>query len=421
MILLAAAAPARAAGFTARSYIAAALAASPSMKSAEESFRQAESSYKTALLDAALPSLTLGLGETFYDNLDTRLRLDRNDVASSLSASWNLYDSVYSPARRIKDARLDYETAKLSLLKAKQDEALKAMARFYALYSARQRTVIAKANLVSRERQYKDTNEQYNSGTRSRIEVTQSEGDKLQGELSVAQAEAAESKALMSFNELIDADPAAGQEVEVSTMAPEIQLPLPREDVDRALRDNLSLRMQRLSLEKARLAYRSSVNSAYPRLSVDASWRKTALGLIGPGSSGPGNPSYALSASVSFPFGFFGLQNYLKTKTAASKLGTAELNLQNSVRAMKTDVLTSQKDIELQVKSRQLLEFQVKAQRDTTDNLLSEYSLGGASFLQLDSSQTKMLDAGNNLVGAINDLDLALFSYRALLGERIWE
>ena len=83
-------------------------------------------------------------------------------------------------------------------------------------------------------------------------------------------------------------------------------------------------------------------------------------------------------------------------------------------------MLTAQKDIELQVKSRQLLEFQVKAQKDATDNLLEEYSLGGASFLQLDSSQTKMLDASNNQIIALNDLDLALANYRTLLGEEIW-
>ncbi|MDA8132654.1 MAG: TolC family protein [Elusimicrobia bacterium] len=420
--LLAAAARAMAGTFTAKTYIEAALAASPSMKSAEESFRQAENGYKTSLLDAALPSLTLTLGETFYDDQDTRLRASKTDVTSSLSASWNLYDSASSPARRIKTARLDFESSKLVLLKAKQDEALKAMARFYALYSAQQLTVIAKANLASRERQYKDTNEQFNSGTRSRIEVTQSEGDKLRSELSVAQAEAAEVKALMAFNELINADPEAAQQVSVSTEAPVIKLPMPREDVELALRDNLAIRIQRLSLEKVRLTYRTSVNSALPRLSLDASWTRTGLGVLGiPSGAGQGNPSYALGASLRFPFGFLGAQNYLRTRTAASQLTSSELNLENSVRAMKTAVLTSQKDIELQVKSRQLLEFQVKAQRDTTDNLLNEYSLGGASFLQLDSSQAKMLDAGNSLVGAVNDLDLALFNYRALLGERIWE
>ena len=47
--------------------------------------------------------------------------------------------------------------------------------------------------------------------------------------------------------------------------------------------------------------------------------------------------------------------------------------------------------------------------------------MGGTSFLQLDSSQTKLLDASNSQITAINDLDLALANYRVLLGEKIWE
>jgi outer membrane protein TolC len=73
------------------------------------------------------------------------------------------------------------------------------------------------------------------------------------------------------------------------------------------------------------------------------------------------------------------------------------------------------------VKSRGLLEFQIKTQRESTDNLLSEYSLGGASMLQLDTAQTKLLDSTNGLIAAVNALDIALAEYRALLGERIWE
>jgi len=73
------------------------------------------------------------------------------------------------------------------------------------------------------------------------------------------------------------------------------------------------------------------------------------------------------------------------------------------------------------VKSIKLLEFQVKAQTESTDNLLSEYSLGGAGFIQLDTAQTKLLDAGNSQISAVSDLDIALANYRVLLGEQIWE
>lgn len=420
--LLVGAPGAEAASYNPKTYVKAALEASPSMRRAEQAFRQAESSYKSALLDAALPAFTLSMGETFYDQSDRRLRIESADRTSALSASWNLYDSASSPLKKVRTARLDYESATLTFLTAKQNEAVKALNRFYALYSAQKRIGTAKMNLESRERQYKDTNDQFQSGTRSRMQVTQSEGDKLQGELSLAQAESAEAKARMSFNELINADPEERQTVEVSTQAAEVKLPLPRSDVAKALGNNYSLRQQRLALQKTRLTNRTTVLSNYPRLRVDAAWRKSGLGLAGE-PVGPrfNNPAYSLGASLSFPFGFLGLQNYLDIDAAGAALRSAELDLESAERALKTAVLSAQKDIELQVKSRQLLEFQVKAQKDTTDNLLSEYSLGGADFTQLDSAQTKMLDAANSQIAAVNDLDLALANYRVLLGERVWE
>ncbi len=413
--------PSAAAQFTASAYVSAALSASPAMRAAEESFRQAEAVYMASVFDAAFPSFNFTMGESFYDDLDPRLRVARSAVTSGLSASWRLYDSASSPLLKIKKAGLDYETAELTLLSAKQREAIIALTRFYSLYSAQQRTVIAKMNLASRERQYKDTYEQFNSGTQGRIQVTQSEGDKLQSELDLAQAEADETKALMAFNELLNAGPDAAEQVEVSTQPPDIKLPLPRSDADRALKNNFSIRSQRLALEKARLQRHSDVASYYPRLSLDASWSKTGLGLVGPGYSGAGNPSYGLAATLNFPFGFFGVQNRVRKREADSVLRSAELALEDSERTLKTSVLSSQSDIALQVKSRQLLDFQVKAQKETLDNVQSEYALGGVDFLQLDSSQTKLLDASNSLVSAIDDLQLALANYRALLGEKIWE
>ncbi len=423
VLLSAATAAAASAGtFTPKSYIAAVLDASLNLRQAEQVFKQAGNSYKTALLNAALPSFTFGMSDPLYNDQDKTLRLEKDEVSSSLSAAWNLYDSASSPLRRIKIARLDYEAARLSFLIAKQSEAVSALNSFYALYAAQRRIGIAKMNLESRERQLKDTTEQFDSGTRSRIEVTQSEGDKLQSELSLAQAETAALKAQMSFNELINAEPEAQQVVEISTHSADIKLPLPKEDVARALQNNFRLRQQKVELEKTRLSNRAGVLSNYPRFKVDASWYKTGLGLLGtPGGSGLGNPSYSLGASLSLPFGFLGAQNYIQTDTLAAALKAAELLVKNSERALKTSVLSAQQDIELQVKSNHLLEFQVKAQKETTDNLVSEYSLGGASFLQLDSSQTKLLDASNSQITATNDLDLALASYKVLLGENIWE
>ncbi len=406
--------------FTPKSYIKAVLDASLEMRKEEQLLEQAKNAQLTAVLDAALPSITAGMSTSLYDSAGKSWSLRKNNINTSLTAALNLYDSVSSPVKKIKRARLSYESSELSFLSAKQDEAFKALNRFYTLYAAQKRVGTAKINLASREKQYTDTNEQYESGTRSKIEVTQSEGDKLQSELALAQAEFAEQKALMAFNELIAAEPEIPQEVALSTQAANIPLPFPKEDLNRALENNFSLRQQKTALERTRLDTRSETLANFPEFRVDAAWQKSRLGLPG-AFGGAGSPSYGVSASVNFPIGFFGAQNYLGVKTQKTVLTAAELQLQTSIRTLKTSVLSAQKDIELQVKSQKLLEFQVKAQKDAMENLQTEYAQGGAEFLQLDSAQTKLLDSSNNQINAVNDLDIALANYMTLLGEKIWE
>lgn len=416
------AAAAGAGEFTPKTYMKAVMAASPSLKRAEQAFIQAESVYRAALVNAALPSFYFSMADSFYDQDRPYPHFDVGDATSRLSASLNLYDSASSPLSRIKTARLNFESARLTLLSAKQAEALKALGRFYSLYSSQRKIEIARNNLASRERQYKDTNEQFQSGTRSKIEVTQSEGDKLQSELALAQAEASAAKAQMAFNELIDADPDEQQGVQLSSAAVEVVLPLPREDAARALENNYGLCLRRAALERTGITVRNALRSDLPRLKVDADWNKYNTGILGTrGGAWAEGQAYGVGATLTFPFGFLGAQNLLDARGQRAALKAAELDLEDAARALKTEVLTRQKDIALQVKSKQLLEFQVKALKATTDNLLSEYSQGGASSLQLDSSQTKYLDASNSQITAVNDLDLALAGYKALLGETIWE
>lgn len=412
-------APGMAGTFTPKSYIKAALDASLEMRQADQALEQAENTYTSAVLDAALPTFTAGMSTSLYD--DKAWRLQKDNVNTSLSAGWNLYDSVSGPVKKIKKARLNYQYSELTFLIAKQNEAVKALNRFYALFAAQKRVGTAKINLASREKQYTDTNEQYQSGTRSKIEVTQSEGDKLQSELALAQAEFAEQKALMSFNELIAAEPQTPQEVALATQAVNVPLPFPKEDLDKALANNFTLRQQKTELERTRLAAQSDTLSKLPEFRVDASWRWSRSGLPGAFGGGRADPVYGVTAALNFPFGFLGAQNYLGVKTQKAVLTSAELGLQNSIRSLKTRLLSAQKDIGLQVKSQKLLDFQVKALKDAMDNLQTEYAQGGAGFLQLDTAQTKLLDSSNNQINAVNDLDIALANYMTLLGEKIWE
>ncbi|MFA5162435.1 MAG: TolC family protein [Elusimicrobiales bacterium] len=423
LALLVFAVPSRAAEpYSAKTYIDAVFARSPAVRSAEETFAGAENAYRAAVLDAAAPSLSLDFSNSLYDNQNTAFRFNKTDVVSGLGAAWNLYDSANGPLVKLKRAKLDYDAARLALWTAKQNAALDALNRFYALYAAQKRIGIAEKNLSSRERQHRDTTEQYQTGTKSRNEQTQSESDKLQSELALEQAKSAARKSLLSFNELIDAQPDFAQAVSASSESARTALPLPASDLKKALDGNFGLLGQKNSLDKTRLETQSGIRSQYPRLSLDASYNKSALGVLGtPGGSWDGNPNYGMTLSLNFPFGFMGAQNYFSIGSQRAALKSAELDVENSIRALKTKVFSSQEDIALKVKSLKLLEFQVKVQQETTDNYLSEYSQGNAGFLDLDNAQTKLLDISNNQITAVNDLAVALAGCRALLGEKVWE
>ncbi len=419
--LLLAAAPAAASTYTPRGYIEATLTASLALRSAQKTWDRAQQTYRSALLDAGLPTMSLSLSNRLYDDEDPTVRLRRRETSSLLSANWNLYDSSRSPLAKVKQARLDYEAAQLSYQTARQDEALKALRRFFALYSTRRRVVTARADLKSRERQLADTKEQFDSGTRSRIEMTQSEGDKLQSEVSLAEAEAAQRKALFAFNELLNAEPDAPQDVAVSTAAAPALSPAAT-DLERALRDNFALRSSRVTLEKTRLAARLGIRGALPVLKVDAAWAKTGLGVIGePGARGRGNPDYSVGTSLTFPFGFLGAQNAFNIAGQRAAAEAGEMTLRDAERAFNSLFLNARGHRAAGLTSLKLLEFQVKAQQEATDNLLVEYSQGGAQFLQLDTAQSKLLESSNRLTDATNALELSRASYRILLGEAFWE
>ena len=155
---------------------------------------------------------------------------------------------------------------------------------------------------------------------------------------------------------------------------------------------------------------------------MDAAWTKTGLGVVGePGRRGTGNPDYSAGASLSLPFGFLGAQNAFNIAGQRAAAEAGELTLRDAERAFKTAFLNAREDIELQTKSLKLLEFQVKAQQEATDNLLVEYSQGGAQFLQLDTAQSKLRESSNALTDATNALELSRAGYAVLLGEAFWE
>lgn len=413
--------PSAASTFTPRGYVAAVMKASPALGAAREAWERAEAVYRGALFDAGLPSLTLSLSEDLYTDEDPRWSFRRREMTSTLAARWNLYDSSNSPLAKLRKARLDREGARLTWLTAQQELALKALARYYALYGARRRVETANANLASRRRQLADTKEQFDSGTRSRIELTQSEGDKLQSEVSLAAARTAARKAQVSFNELLNADPGAEHGLDVSTAAAAALRP-EGTDLERALRDNYGLRAARVTLDRTRLDARLGIMGSLPTLRVDAAWTKTGLGVAGePGRRGTNNPDYGVGASLSWPLGFFGAQSAFNVAAQRAAARSGALGLAEAERAFKAGFLLARADIELQAETLRLLEFQVKAQQEATDELLKEYALGGAQFLQLDTAQTKLLDSSNQLIDALNALELARAGYRAMLGEAFWE
>ena len=274
------------AGFTISSYTAAALEASPEVRSAEDSWRAAEAAYGSALAAMALPTVAFtGTAYPYGDNPANNYafqtwRLNRSDMSFNTTVNLNLFNS-FQDFERARSAELARQSAQRTLLAARQDRAFAAVQAFYDLDSKMELVDVARQNLKAQQDQYAQSLDLYNNGMKSLADLLKSETDMRSSELRLVQAQTDQESSLISFNALLDRDRLAPAPLDAVLQPGATSLPLLESDTARALQQRPEVAGAREDLERARVAVTQAVQGILPTFRVDATWNHTDTASFG--------------------------------------------------------------------------------------------------------------------------------------------
>src|SRR3569832_1134803 len=169
LALLLPAVRAAAADMTAADYVKAALAASPEVRQADESWRGADDAYKAQLSAILLPTIAFTATEYPWGDdpslgyLHHGWRMRRNDVGTNATATWNVFNG-FQGWLKTRSAAAARDSAERSLDAARQDRSFAALQAFYALGARARLRDVAREDLRAQEEQYKQPLGLYRGG-----------------------------------------------------------------------------------------------------------------------------------------------------------------------------------------------------------------------------------------------------------------
>ncbi|MDP3544070.1 MAG: TolC family protein, partial [Elusimicrobiota bacterium] len=298
-------------GITVSSYTAAALEASPEVRSAREAYEAADAALKGQAAAMALPTFGFTYAQYPYGHnpLDA-YRYEHGRFSPRLgqavtTANWNLFNG-FQDLQRVRAAALARRAARFALTAARQDRAFAAISAYYDLSAKTELLGVARQNLEDQRRQYEQSLDLYKHGMKSLADLLKSETDQRSSELRIISAEAERKKALVSFNVLLDRGALDEAALTVDLQAGATTLPLVDAGFASALGGRPEVARAREELESARVAVQQAVQGILPNLKLDAAWtRSRSPAFPGAGSSIP-NPNHNVGVSLSLPIGFNG-------------------------------------------------------------------------------------------------------------------
>ncbi|HOX22007.1 MAG TPA: TolC family protein, partial [Elusimicrobiales bacterium] len=227
--------------YSSSSYIRTALGALPEIRSAEETVRIARNNYENAFITAFLPTASLSFGTDIYDNASKAWRLRKDEVDSTASVNWNLFNTGRDSVA-LKSASVSLEQAELSLKQLKQSKSSTALNKFYALLSDSKLLVVAQQDLADKERQHALSKRLHEEGFKGMADLLQSENNLKSSQLSLAQAEASRFKSLIDFNTYINREPESEAELSYNQQQVQFVLPQLAEDISYMLVHHMDIR-----------------------------------------------------------------------------------------------------------------------------------------------------------------------------------
>lgn len=418
-------APVFADGITVSSYTAAALAASPDVRSAQDAYEAADAALKGQAAAMVLPTLAFSYVQYPYGHspLDA-YRYERGAFSPRLgqavtTANWNLFNG-FQDLQRVRAATLARRAARFALTAARQDRAFAAIFAFYDLNSKTELLAVARKNLEDQRRQYEQSLDLYKHGMKSLADLLKSETDWRSSELRIISAEAERKKSLVSFNVLLDRGALDEAPLAVDLQAGATTLPLVDAGFSEALSRRPEVSKAREELERARVAVQQAVQGILPNLKVDAAWTRTRYpAFAGAGSSIP-NPNHNVGVSLSLPVGFNGFTQGWAISAARAEKRRAEASRAAAERTVKSDVYNAYIDLE-RVSSSYSVALQKEEIASKALELVGrQYQQGAADAIRMNQAQTDYLNARVERVLALHDIFIDRARYKRAVGEPLW-
>ncbi|MDE2512047.1 MAG: TolC family protein, partial [Elusimicrobia bacterium] len=313
IILAAAATSAAASGLSAAEYVKRALAASPEVRQAEESWRAADDAYKAQMSSMLLPTLAF-TGQDYPYGDDPSLgyrhhgwRVRRGDMTSNTTLNWNLFNG-FQDLLKTRSAAAVRDSAALALSAARQDRAFAALQAFFALDARARLRDVAREDLRAQEEQYKQTQGLYRDGLKGLADLYKSETEWHASEIRLVSSEADYKGAQQPFNSLLGLAPWAPAEVATELDPGTTDLPRIEDDAARLSERRPEIARALSDERRAETSEKQSLSGIFPSLALNATWNRqdTATSGLPSSSLGIPNPNRQVGLSLTLPFGWNG-------------------------------------------------------------------------------------------------------------------
>lgn len=415
--------PAAAEGLTVSSYTAAALAAAPEVRSAEDAYLAADAALKGQAAAMLLPTLGFAYTQYPYGHDPLRgYRYEHGRFAPRLgqavtTANLNLFNG-FEDLEKTRAAAFARRAAKGAWTAARQDRAFAAISAYYDLDSKTELLGVARQNLADQKVQYEQSLDLYRHGMKSLADLLKSETDWRSSELRLAAADSERKKALVEFNALLDRGALDDAELSVNLQAGATALPLVGDDFARALEQRPEVVRARDELARARVAVEQALQGALPNLKVDATWTRTRY-AEGSGTSAP-NPAHFVGVALTLPIGFNGFTQAMAVAAARAEKRRAAAAVAAAERTVKSELYNAWINLERVTKSYAFALLKEEISAKALELVGRQYQQGAADAIRMNQAQNDYLNARVERALALHDIFIDRARYKRAAGDPLW-
>lgn len=363
--------------------------------------------------NSVIPSASLsGSFEIPFDGIITDMKATRKysyGITASVRAA--LTPSLYTS---IKDARLKYESGKISYEDAVRQTELNVRKLFYNLLYTNESIKLQKRNMETARLRYENNRDKYNRGQLSELDLLQSQYSYESQRPSIESAEIAYQNNIASFKQVLGIP--QNEKIELSGSLSDA-IPPETFSVNQTVEELPSVKKISASIEQQKNSLMATRFAAYgPSLSVSYSYNYSGDDKTD-GIKNGSERNNSISFGVSIPLdGYIPWSNgALSIDNQKANLKDLELQLENEKTTAALNLQNSIKNILQKQTQMDLLDRNVEIAQKAYDMTLTAYNHGSRDLLTLQSTADSLLKARTdreshiyNLICAVLDLENTL-------------